>query len=60
LRFRCAHHFGYGASAEMTARCLERCDEKGLTGEVEILRVLSDSYPVGSQGPVWLDGGRSV
>ena len=60
LRFRCAHHFGYGASPEMTGRCLQRCDEAGLTGEVEILRVLSDSYPVGSQGPVWLVGGKSV
>ncbi len=60
LRFRCAHHFGYGVSPEMAARCLERCDEDGMTGEVEILHVLSDTYPVATQGPVWLVGGRSV
>jgi len=60
LRFRCAHHFGYGVSPEMAARCLQRCDEDGMTGEAEILRVLSDTYPVATQGPVWLIGGRSV
>jgi hypothetical protein len=60
LRFRCAHTFGYGVSPEMAARCLQRCDEEGITGEVEILRVLSDTYPVATQGPVWLVGGRSV
>jgi hypothetical protein len=60
LRFRCAHHFGYGVSPEMAARCLERCDEDGITGEAEILHALSDTYPVGTQGPVWLIGGRSV
>ena len=60
LRFRCAHHFGYGVSPEMAARCLERCDQDGITGEVEILHALSDTYPVGTQGPVWLIGGRSV
>jgi hypothetical protein len=60
LRFRCAHHFGYGVSPEMAARCFERCDEEGITGEVEILRALSDTYPVATQGPVWLVGGRSV
>jgi hypothetical protein len=60
LRFRCAHHFGYGVSPEMAARCLERCDEDGITGEVEILRALSDTHPAATQGPVWLVGGRSV
>jgi hypothetical protein len=60
LRFRCAHTFGYGVSPEMAARCLERCDEDGMTGEVEILRALSDTSPVATQGPVWLVGGRSV
>ena len=60
LRFRCAHHFGYGVSPEMAGRCLERCDDEGITGEVEILRVLSDTHPVATQGPVWLVGGRSV
>jgi len=44
----------------MATRCLERCEEGGLTGEVEILRVLSDTNPVGTQGPVWLVDGRVV
>jgi hypothetical protein len=60
FRFRCARHFGYGVSPEMAARCLQRCDEEGITGEIEILRVLSDTYPVATQGPVWYVGGRSV
>ncbi len=60
LRFRSAHHFGYGVSAGMAARCFERCDEERITGEVEILYVLSDTHPVATQGPVWLLGGRTV
>ena len=60
LRFRCARSFGYGASPEMVARCLERCDEEGITGDVEILRALSDTFPVYTQGPVWYVGGRAV
>jgi hypothetical protein len=47
-------------SPEMATRCFERCDEDGMTGEVEILRALSDTNPVGTQGPVWLVGGRAV
>jgi hypothetical protein len=60
LRFRCAHRFGYGVSPEMAARCLSRCDGDRITGRVEILRALSDTYPVSTQGPVWYVGGRSV
>jgi hypothetical protein len=60
LRFRSAQHFGYGVSPGMAARCFERCDEEGITGEVEILYVLSDTNPVATQGPVWLLGGRTV
>ena len=60
FRFRSARTFGYGASPEMVARCLERCDEEGITGEVEILRALSDTFPVGTQGPVWYVEGRAV
>jgi hypothetical protein len=60
LCFRCARRFGYGVSAEMAARCLQRCDEHGITGTVEILRVLSDTDPVATQGPVWLVSGRVV
>lgn len=60
LRFRSAHHFGYGVSPEMASRCFERCDEEGITGNVEILHALSDTGPVSTQGPVWLLGGRVV
>jgi hypothetical protein len=60
LRFRSAHHFGYGVSPEMAGRCLERCDREAISGTVEMLRVLSDTHPVGTQGPVWIVGGRSV
>ena len=60
LQFRCARRFGYGVSSEMAARCLERCDEEGITGEVEVLRALSDTYPVATQGPVWYVGRRAV
>jgi hypothetical protein len=60
FRFRSARRFGYGASPTMVRRCLERLDERGITGEVEILRALSDTKPVGTQGPVWYVGGKSV
>jgi hypothetical protein len=60
LCFRCARRFGYGVSPDMAARCLQRCDDHGITGTVEILRVLSDTDPVATQGPVWLVGGRVV
>lgn len=60
FRFRCARRFGYGTSPQMVRRCLERLDERGITGKVEILRSLSDTKPVGTQGPVWYIGGRSV
>jgi hypothetical protein len=60
FRFRCARSFGYGCSPEMTRRCLERLDEEGIRGAVRILRALSDTKPVQTQGPVWYVGGRSV
>jgi hypothetical protein len=60
FRFRGARRFGYGTAPQVVARCLERCDEEGITGEVEILRVLSDTAPVATQGPVWHVGGRTV
>jgi hypothetical protein len=55
-----ARQFGYGASPGMTRRCLARLDEERITGRVEILRALSDTRPVGTQGPVWRVGGRAV
>jgi len=60
FRFRVASSFGYGASAGMTRRCLARLDEAGIPGTVRVLRVLSDTHPVGTQGPVWYIGGKAV
>jgi hypothetical protein len=60
FRFRAARTFGYGASPGMVRRCLERLDEREIRGEARILRALSDTKPVGTQGPVWYVGGRSV
>ena len=60
LRFRVAHRFGYGASTEMTARCLDRLDEAGILGRLIVLHLLSDTDNVQTQGPVWRVGGRAV
>ena len=60
FRFRCARQFGYGASPGMVRRCLARLDERGIPGEVRILHALSDTKPVGTQGPVWYVGGKVV
>ena len=60
FRFRVARRFGYGASTEMARRCFERLDEEGIRGAVRVLRALSDTRPVQTQGPVWYVGGRSV
>lgn len=60
LRFRVARRFGYGAAPEMALRCLERCDAERIRGSVDLLRVLSDTRNVATQGPVWRVAGRSV
>ena len=60
FRFRVAQSFGYGASPQMTARCLERVDAEGIPGRVTILRTLSDTHNVATQGPVWRVGGKAV
>ncbi|MGZ4338993.1 MAG: hypothetical protein ACXVQ3_02950 [Gaiellaceae bacterium] len=60
LRFRCARLQGYGVSAQMARRCLERCDAERITGSIEILRVVSGSRHVGTQGPVWLANGKTL
>jgi hypothetical protein len=60
LRFRVAHTYGYGASPEMVRRCLERCDAERIRGSVRILRVLCDTKPVDTQGPVWQLAGRTI
>lgn len=60
FRFRVAQSFGYGASPQMTARCFERVDEEGVTGTLTILRSLSDTHNVATQGPVWRVEGKAV
>jgi hypothetical protein len=60
FRFRCASERGYGASAGMVGRCLERLDEAGVTGHVRITRALSDVHPVGTQGATFVVGRRPV
>ncbi|TMM09780.1 MAG: hypothetical protein E6F98_13860 [Actinobacteria bacterium] len=60
FHFRVARTFGYGASPGMARRCMERLDHAGIPGEVRVLRALSDTQPVGTQGPVWYVGGKAV
>jgi hypothetical protein len=60
FRFRVAQTFGYGASPQMTARCLERLDEEGIPGLLTILHTLSDTHNVDTQGPVWRVDGKAV
>jgi hypothetical protein len=56
--FRSSRRFGYGAAPGMVRRCLERLDEASIPGRLRILRVLSDTQPVQTQGPVWYVGGK--
>jgi hypothetical protein len=44
----------------MTARCLERVDADGISGRLTILRALSDTHNVATQGPVWRVEGKAV
>jgi hypothetical protein len=60
LRFRVASSFGYGASPEMTRRCLARLDEDGIPARPTVLRALSDTDNAATQGPVWRVGGKAV
>lgn len=60
FRFRVAREAGYGASPAMTLRCLERLDEDGIPATPSVLRVLSDTDNVATQGPVWRVAGRAV
>ena len=60
FRFRAARRSGYGTSPEMVARCFERLDEQGLSVSVEILRALSETEHVHTQGPVWYVDGKVV
>jgi hypothetical protein len=56
--FRCARRGGYGVSPGMARRCFERLDAERITGRVRVLRSLSDTRPVATQGPVWYVGGK--
>ena len=58
FEFRAARTSGYGASPQMVRRCLARMDESGIRGRVEVLRTLSDTRHVSTQGPVWYVGGN--
>lgn len=60
FRFRVARRFGYGAPPNLVRRCLERLDGEPITGELRIVRVLSDTDPVGTQGPVLYVGGKTL
>ena len=58
--FRCSGRSGYGASSGMARRCFERLDHDGIAGTTRVLRVLSDTDNVDTQGPVWLVGGKTL
>jgi hypothetical protein len=60
FRFRCARSFGYGAAPKMVRQCFVRLDKAEIEGTVSILRVLSDTNPVATQGPVWYVDGKTV
>jgi hypothetical protein len=60
LRFRCARVQGYGVSPEMARRCLERCDAARIQGSIAVLRTISGSRHVSTQGPVWLENGKTL
>ena len=58
--FRCSGRSGYGVSRPMARRCFERLDNDGIKGSTRVLRVLSDTDNVDTQGPVWLVGGKTL
>jgi hypothetical protein len=60
FKFRVARSFGYGASPDMTRRCLARLDEEEIKGRLAILWALSDTKAVATQGPVWYFEGGPV
>ena len=58
--FRCSGRSGYGVSPSMARRCFERLDAEGIVGSASVVRVLSDTANVDTQGPVWLVGGKTL
>ena len=53
-----AGRVGYGVSTVMARRCFERLDEEAIAGSVTVLRALSDTQPVATQGSSWIVAGR--
>jgi hypothetical protein len=60
FNFRAARKAGYGVAPGMARRCFERCDEHGIVGSIKVLRALSDTNLVATQGPVWLSRGKTL
>jgi hypothetical protein len=60
FNFRAARRAGYGVAPGMARRCFERCDEHGIRGSIRVLRVLSDTHLVATQGPVWQSAGNTI
>ena len=58
FRIRAGHSAGYGASAGMVGRCLERLDADDVRGSLRIVSVLSATHAVGTQGAVFGVGSR--
>jgi hypothetical protein len=56
--FRCARTTGYGVSPGMARRCFEQLDAEGIAGTVSVLRSLSGTDNVATQGAVWYVGGK--
>jgi len=56
--FRCARTTGYGVSPGMARRCFEELDSEGIGGQVSVLRALSGTQNVATQGAVWYVGGK--
>jgi hypothetical protein len=56
--FRCASRTGYGVSPVMARRSFERLDAESIQAEIVVLRVVSDTDNVATQGPVWYVGGK--
>jgi hypothetical protein len=44
----------------MARRCLERCDAANIAGSISVLRAVSGSRHAGTQGPVWLENGKTL
>ena len=52
LRFRIARTFGYGADDALARNMLRKCDDRGIAGELSVLRSIDSFQPVQTQGTV--------